>query len=98
TRSYGDWSSDVCSSDLLPGVSGSDAQGFVGHEARCDAGSTPAAAIRTSQSLAVVCQTGSGSYYYHGERLREGANVRLANAVPNRSEERRVGKEVRCGR
>ena len=67
----------------LPGVSGTDAQGFVGHEARCDAGNTPAAAIRTAQSLAVVCQTGSGSYYYHGERLRDGANVRLANAVPN---------------
>jgi Protein kinase domain len=67
----------------LPGVSGTDAQGFVGHAARCDAGSTPAAAIRTSQSLAVVCQTGTGSYYYHGERLRDGANVRLTNAVPN---------------
>ncbi|OBF29091.1 protein kinase [Mycobacterium sp. ACS1612] len=67
----------------LPGVSGSDAQGFVGHAARCDAGSTPTAAIRTAQSLAVICQTPSGSYYYHGERLRDGANVRLANAVPN---------------
>ena len=67
----------------LPGVSGTDAQGFVGHAARCDDGSTVAAAIRTSQSLAVICQTTSGSYYYHGERLRDGANVRLANAVPN---------------
>jgi serine/threonine protein kinase len=67
----------------LPGVSGTDGQGFVGHAARCDAGSTPAAAIRTSQSLAVVCQTGTGSYYYHGERLRDGANVRLTNATPN---------------
>jgi serine/threonine protein kinase len=67
----------------LPGVSGTDAQGFVGHAARCDAGSTPAAAIRTSQSLAVVCRTPSGSYYYHGERLRDGANVRLSDAVPN---------------
>lgn len=66
----------------LPGVSGTDAQGFVGHAARCDAGSTPAVAIRTSQSLAVVCETTPGSYYYHGERLRDGANVQLANAVP----------------
>jgi serine/threonine protein kinase len=66
----------------LPGVSGTDAQGFVGHAARCDDGSTPAAAIRTAQSLAVVCQTGAGSYYYHGERLRDGANVKLANATP----------------
>jgi serine/threonine-protein kinase len=66
----------------LPGMSGTDAQGFVDHSARCDAGSTPAAAIRTANSLAVVCQTAPGSYYYHGERLRDGANVQLANAVP----------------
>jgi serine/threonine-protein kinase len=66
----------------LPGVTGMDAQGFVGHAARCDAGGTPVTAIRTAQSLAVVCQTASGSYYYHGERLRDGANLQLANAVP----------------
>jgi len=66
----------------LPGVSGTDAQGFVGHSARCDAGTTPAAAIRTANSLAVVCQTGQGSYYYRGERLSDGANLQLANAVP----------------
>ena len=67
----------------LPGVSGTDAQGFVGHAARCDAGNTAVTAIRTAQSLAVICQTTGGSYYYHGERLRDGANVRLSNAVPN---------------
>ena len=63
----------------LPGVSGTDAQGFVGHSARCDAGSTPAAAIRTANSLAVVCETTPGSYYYRGERLSDGANLQLAN-------------------
>jgi serine/threonine-protein kinase len=41
------------------------------------------AAIRTANSLAVVCESGPGSYYYHGERLRDGANVQLANAVPS---------------
>jgi serine/threonine protein kinase len=66
----------------LPGVSGTDAQGFVGHSARCDAGSTPAAAIRTAESLAVVCETAPGGYYYRGERLSDGANLQLANAVP----------------
>jgi serine/threonine-protein kinase len=66
----------------IAGVSGTDAQGFVGHAARCDAGSTLAAAIRTASSLAVICQTSPGSYYYHGERLRDGANVELADAVP----------------
>jgi serine/threonine protein kinase len=66
----------------LPGVTGTDAQGFVGQSARCDAGSTPAAAIRTAKSLAVVCETAPGSYYYRGERLSDGANLQLANAVP----------------
>ena len=66
----------------LPGMPGTDAQGFVGHSARCDAGSTPAAAIRTASSLAVVCQTAPGSYYYRGERLSDGANLQLADAVP----------------
>jgi serine/threonine-protein kinase len=66
----------------LPGMPGTDAQGFVDHSARCDAGSTPAAAIRTANSLAVVCETAPGSYYYRGERLRDGANVQLVNAVP----------------
>jgi hypothetical protein len=67
----------------VPGVSGTDAQGFVGHAARCDDGSTVAAAIRTALSLAVICETTPGSYYYHGERLRDGANVKLANASPS---------------
>jgi serine/threonine-protein kinase len=66
----------------IPGVSGTDAQGFVGHTARCDEGSTPAAAIRTASSIAIVCETTPGSYYYRGERLRDGANLQLANATP----------------
>ncbi len=74
--------SPTTSGTPLPGVSGTDAQGFVGHSARCDAGSTPAAAIRTANSLAVVCETAPGSYYYRGERLSDGANLQLANAVP----------------
>jgi serine/threonine protein kinase, bacterial len=66
----------------LPGVSGADSQGFIGQSARCDAGSTLAAAIRTSKSLAVVCQTAEVSYTYRGQRLSDGANVQLANATP----------------
>jgi serine/threonine protein kinase, bacterial len=67
----------------IPGVSGTDAQGFVGHTARCDAGGSPAAAIRTAKSLAVVCETAPGTYYYRGERLSDGANLQLANATPS---------------
>lgn len=70
------------SAAALAGVSGADAQGFVGHAARCDAGDSLVAAIRTASSLAVICAE-SGGYYYHGERLRDGANVRLADAVPS---------------
>ncbi|MFI5509026.1 serine/threonine-protein kinase [Mycobacterium sp. NPDC051804] len=70
-------------SEPISGVSGTDAQGFVGHTARCDAGTSPAAAIRTSNSIAVVCESGPGSYYYRGERLRDGANLQLANATPS---------------
>jgi serine/threonine-protein kinase len=67
----------------IAGVSGVDAQGFVGHSARCDAGSSPSAMIRTANSLAIVCETAPGSYYYRGERLRDGAELQLANAVPS---------------
>lgn len=70
-------------SEPISGVSGTDAQGFVGHTARCDAGSTPAAAIRTANSIAVVCESAPGTYYYRGERLRDGANLQLSNAVPS---------------
>jgi serine/threonine-protein kinase len=70
-------------SSVLPGLSGADAQGFVGEAARCEAGDSLAAAIRTASSLAVICEESSGDYYYHGQRLRDGANVRLANAVPS---------------
>ncbi|HET6733369.1 serine/threonine-protein kinase [Mycobacterium sp.] len=75
-------SSPTTSASALAGIPGTDTQGFVGHTARCDPGSTPAAAIRTAQSLAVVCESGPGTYYYRGERLRDGANLQLANAVP----------------
>ena len=63
-------------------MTGLDGQGFVGHTARCDPGSSPVAAIQTALSMAVVCETVAGSYEYRGERLRDGANIQLANAVP----------------
>jgi serine/threonine protein kinase len=58
-----------------------DAQGFVGHSARCDHGNSLAALIRTAQSLAVICQMTPGNFYYHGERLSDAANVKLPNAI-----------------
>ncbi|MFA7513236.1 MAG: serine/threonine-protein kinase [Mycolicibacterium vanbaalenii] len=68
------------SASAVEGVSGTDSQGFVGHTARCDSGSTPAALIRTSLSLAIICETSDGDYYYRGERLRDGANREIQGA------------------
>lgn len=65
----------------IEGVSGTDSQGFVGHTARCDSDSTPAAMIRTSLSLAIICETGDGEYYYRGERLRDGANREISGVT-----------------
>ncbi|WP_024447708.1 serine/threonine-protein kinase [Mycolicibacterium iranicum] len=64
----------------VEGVSGTDSQGFVGHTARCDSGDTPAALIRTSLSLAIICERDSGDFYYRGERLRDGANREIDGA------------------
>jgi Protein kinase domain len=62
-------------------VQGADGLGFVGHTARCEPGNPPAAVVRTAQSLAVVCQSAPGSFYYRGERIRDGAHIELTNAV-----------------
>lgn len=67
---------------VTPTFSGADRQGFVNQAARCDAGDPAAVMIRTASSLAVICQSAPGVYYYHGERLRDGANLRLADAEP----------------
>ncbi|OBF12201.1 protein kinase [Mycobacterium sp. ACS4054] len=61
-------------------VRGADGLGFVGETARCDPGNPPAAVVRTAKSLAVVCQNLSGSYYYRGERISDGAHIELSNA------------------
>ncbi|MGE0217687.1 serine/threonine-protein kinase [Mycolicibacterium sp.] len=68
------------SAPAIEGVSGTDSQGFIGHTARCDSGTTPAALIRTAQSLAIICQNPDGGYYYRGERLRDGANLEIQGA------------------
>ncbi len=61
-------------------VKGADGLGFVGETARCDPGNPPAAVLRTAKSLAVVCKNLSGTYYYRGERIRDGAHLELSNA------------------
>lgn len=72
--------SSTTTTSAVEGVSGTDSQGFVGHTARCDSGDTPAALIRTSLSLAIICERSSGDFYYRGERLRDGANREIDGA------------------
>jgi serine/threonine-protein kinase len=60
---------------------GTDAQGFVGSYARCDAGNTPAVVAQTTKSQVVVCQAGPGNFIYRGVRLSDGATIQLTNAV-----------------
>lgn len=72
--------SSTTTRSAVEGVSGTDSQGFVGHTARCDSGDTPAALIRTSLSLAIICERDSGDFYYRGERLRDGANREIDGA------------------
>lgn len=65
---------------LSAAVRGADGLGFVGETARCDPGNPPAAVVRTAKSLAVVCENLSGSYYYRGERISDGAHIELSKA------------------
>jgi serine/threonine protein kinase len=75
-------STTTTSQPRISGLPGTDGPGFIGYPAaRCTPGSEPAAEVRTTQSLIVVCQTGLGSLIYRGLRLSDGAGIELANAV-----------------
>ncbi|OBG19333.1 serine/threonine-protein kinase [Mycobacterium sp. 852002-51057_SCH5723018] len=74
-------SSTTKTPSLSAPVQGADGLGFVGETARCDPGNPPAAVVRTAQSLAVVCQSAPSSFYYRGERIRDGAHIELTDAV-----------------
>jgi len=60
---------------------GTDEQGFLNSDARCDPGHPAAAMGSTTQTALVLCQTGPGAFYYRGVRLSDGALIALANAV-----------------
>lgn len=79
--SSSDTPTSTTSATPIEGVSGTDSLGFVGHTARCTSGGSPVAMIRTSLSLAVICETSDGEYYYRGERLRDGANREIRGAT-----------------
>ena len=60
-----------------------DSQGFMTYQggARCHGGDPAAPIVRTPESAAVICQSGSAAFYYRGLRLSDGANIELAGAT-----------------
>src|SRR5207248_6045023 len=93
TRSYGDWSSDVCSSDLESVI-------LVGWETTPDDihGMIQAKGVLTAHggmtSHAAVVARGMGKPCVAG---CEGLEIDRASKTVRRSEERRVGRECRWG-
>src|SRR5207249_9496610 len=84
TRSKRDWSSDVCSSDLID----------IGLGAEIDGGFTLCRELRArSAALPIIFLTARDSDFDIVAGLRLGADDYLTKDV--RSEERRVGKECR---
>ncbi|MCV7232189.1 serine/threonine-protein kinase [Mycobacterium branderi] len=76
-------------SALAPTTSGislpdADAHGFLGYpDARCHGADVAALAARTTKSALVVCKSaGTGTYYYRGLRLSDGAAIELPGATP----------------
>src|SRR5207248_6343290 len=94
TRSYGDWSSDVCSSDLLRellAVPESYQVLFVQGGATGQFAAVPLNLARADSAVDYL-NTGHWSKKAIGEARRLAGKVSI---VADRSEERRVGKECR---
>src|SRR5207248_3576298 len=91
TRSYGDWSSDVCSSDLSTVAIASRTDDFgIDRDAWHDVGGGESGWIAPSPKDSNVVFAGS----YGGYLTRYDHRTKQLRAV--RSEERRVGKEGRA--
>src|SRR5699024_11446016 len=95
TRSKRDWSSDVCSSDLLPVRLANNRYeqfqfGIKRHPAKMDVTIT---ADRESGKFEII----KGYYDLNGGG-RANFSFSVAQVCATRSEERRVGKECRCRR
>src|SRR5207248_7714314 len=95
TRSYGDWSSDVCSSDL-----------FQRFESLLLEGAARAVVLMAARAAIFVSRARVGQLVGRGRgrrSLRGGSRGRVGALVNRRrgrrvrSEERRVGKEWRAG-
>src|SRR5207248_4535888 len=80
TRSYGDWSSDVCSSDLAA------MDGFIKKKEE-----------ELQQSLADKQKAAIKAIDEKIEKMKDAMSGALSKLGKLRSEERRVGKECRCG-
>ena len=68
---------------------GTDEQGFLNSDARCDPGHPAAAMGSTTQTELVLCQTGPDAFYYRGVRLSDGALTGAIEVVDIRMVEAR---------
>src|SRR5207248_5338294 len=89
TRSYGDWSSDVCSSDLLLLVAPLCPRVTYAQVAR--------SALIGRNGVTCSFVIGREWGWRWGWKGFEGSDWKLPIGTLLRSEERRVGKECRCG-
>src|SRR5207248_7067322 len=98
-RSYGDWSSDVCSSDL--GAEGGELQANIGarlslfHDVEKVIAEIVGATVAPRARIFLRAKTFERPAISHQGTRR---NVALDLEVAQRSEERRVGKGWRCVR
>src|SRR5207248_4378068 len=97
-RSYGDWSSDVCSSDLLCPPTDVDRMHRRPHGDQPPR-SDPANAnsIYHAARVTLMRRFSSGMAFNIDYRFAESIDNTSAFGDGVRSEERRVGKECRCG-
>jgi serine/threonine-protein kinase len=79
----------VANSPLAPSIApmvlpDADAHGFTTYHggARCTGADRAAMVLRTAQSALVVCRSSTGSLYYLGYRMSDGATIRLDTVYP----------------
>src|SRR5207248_5305907 len=95
TRSYGHWSSDVCSSDLVGFAAAAHFDGFYTYDFMNFGGAKFARLCAQAHAAHLLCAPSVGPGY-DGSRAGESPGGR-GRKKGQRSEERRVGQEWRSG-
>src|SRR5207248_3603721 len=90
TRSYGDWSSDVCSSDLFPSWELAHPYRMIAHNGEINT-------LRGNVNWMRARESQLASELFGADLAKTLPVVRPGGSDSARSEERRVGKECRAG-